>query len=111
MANPFETMLQVLRSIVEEVDLYIVTDHHKIILVLIVGTSQGITIKSVVLTIREGTMPSSNRVDIVASLALNTRASIVMNLLADPTILINRLGRVFKWCEKSILMPHLWQIY
>ena len=51
-------------------------------------------------------MPTTNREDIVANLALNISVNIVMNLLLDPAILTNRLRRVFKWCEKRIPMPH-----
>ena len=55
-----------------------------------------------VLTVKEGTTHTNNRVGIVASLALNIWARIVMNLLPNPNILINPLEGVFHWCEKRI---------
>ena len=100
------TVLEVLPPITEEEDLHTVIDHQTILQVATKLIPRGISIANVVLTVREGTTCTNNRVGIVASLALNIGARIVMNLFPDPGILINPLERVFPWREKRIQMPH-----
>lgn len=82
MENPLVFVIQVLLLIILVLLLTIQeADHHSIIKEATRPTCRGISI---------------NRVAIVVSLALNTGARIVKNLLPDPDMLINPLVRVFQ---------------
>ena len=87
-----------------------IVDHHRIIKVATRIITQEITTMIVVPVVKVGTMivvVTNNQVGIVASLAPNITAKIVMNPVPGPVILINPLRRVFNNRGKRIRMPHL----